>query len=201
MGWVGESRVTRQFGKGNDVRIGDFVMPKEAEWIIEGAKGDPDAVVRLEVRDGRPQVVDVRVTAKPDGRAVRTSDLQIMSLDALAISVFARLAMRSSYDPETNLTRLAPIADEREFWLAVNAADAAVKAPHRGSTRAELEQVAKIYQESVAHKPVLAVMTTMGYKSERTAARRVEAARAAGLLPKTRQGKARAWDDEPAEGD
>lgn len=196
MGWVGQSRVSRQFGKGNDVRIGDFVMPKQAEFAVDGTNGDPDLVIRLEVRDGRPQVVDVRFQAKPGGRAIRTSDLQLLSLDALTVSVFARLAMRSSYDPETNLTESYPIADEREFWQAVNATDAAVKAPRRGSTRAELEQVAKVYEENIDHKPVAAVTAALGYGSERTAARRIQQARLAGLLPETTPGKARAWADD-----
>jgi hypothetical protein len=191
--------VSRQFGRGNDVRIGDFVMPRQAQFAIEGANGDPDLVVLLEVRDGRPQVVDVHASAKPDGRPLRTSDLQLLSLDALTISVFARLAMRSTYDPETNVTTMSPIGDEREFWQAINATDAAVKAPRRGSTRAELEQVATVYQANIGRRPVAAVMATLGYSSERTAARRVQQARAAGLLPETTPGKARAWDEgQPA---
>jgi hypothetical protein len=200
MGWVGTSRVSRQFGKGNDVRIGDFVMPKQAEFAIDGANGDPDLRVFLEVRDGRPQVVDVHVTAKPDGRSVRTSDLQLLSLDALTVSVFSRLAMRSTYDPERNITEMSPIADEREFWQAVNATDEAVKAPRRGSTRAELEQVAKVYRENVDHKPVAAVQAVLGYGSERTAARRIKQAENAGLLPSTTPGKRRTADtSRPAE--
>jgi hypothetical protein len=185
--------VSRQFGvKDNDVRIGDFVMPRRASAFVDGANGEPDLEVHFEVRDGRPQCVDVHATAKPDGRPLRTSDLHVLALDAMTLSVFARLALKSTYDAETNVTTMVPIMDEREFWRAVNDVDAAVKAPRRGVTRAELEQVANVYRHNVDAKPVQQVAAIMGYGSERTAARRVQQARDAGLLPPTTPGKRKA---------
>jgi hypothetical protein len=193
MVWVGRGRVSRQFGvKDNDVRIGDFVMPRRASAFVDGANGEPDLEVHFEVRDGRPQCVDVHATAKPDGRPLRTSDLHVLALDAMTLSVFARLALKSTYDAETNVTTMVPIMDEREFWQAVNDVDAVVKAPRRGVTRAELEQVANVYRNNVEAKPVQQVATIMGYGSERTAARRVQQARSAGLLPATTPGKRKA---------
>jgi hypothetical protein len=193
MVWVGRGRVSRQFGvKDNDVRIGDFVMPRRASAFVDGANGEPDLEVHFEVRDGRPQCVDVHATAKPDGRSLRTSDLHVLALDTMTLSVFARLALKSTYDPETNVTTMEPITDEREFWRAVNDVDAAVKAPRRGVTRAELEQVANVYRDNVDAKPVQQVATILGYGSERTAARRVQQARDAGLLPPTTPGKRKA---------
>ena len=59
-------------------------------------------------------------------------------------------------------------------------------------TRAELEEVARIYREHVDASPTRAVAMLGGYASERTAARRVQQAREAGLLPKTTPGKRRA---------
>jgi hypothetical protein len=191
--WVGRGRVSRQFGvKDNDVRIGDFVMPRRASAFVDGANGEPDLEVRFEVRDGRPQCVAVLATAKPDGRQLRSSDLHVLALDAMTLSVFARLALESTYDPETNVTTMTPITDEREFWRAVNDVHTAVKAPHRGVTRAELEQVATVYRDNVDAKPVQQITTIMGYGSERTAARRVQQARDAGLLPPTTPGKRKA---------
>lgn len=67
-----------------------------------------------------------------------------------------------------------------------------VRAPRRGTTKAELEQVAKLYREHVEGRPVESIRTLMGYGSDRTAARRVEQARAAGLLPSTTPGKKKA---------
>ena len=116
----------------------------------------------------------------------------MLALDAMTLSVFARLALKSTYDAETNVTTMVPIMDEREFWRAVNDVDAAVKAPRRGVTRAELEQVANVYRHNVDAKPVQQVAAIMGYGSERTAARRVQQARDAGLLPPTTPGKRKA---------
>jgi hypothetical protein len=66
------------------------------------------------------------------------------------------------------------------------------QAPRRGVTQPELEQVAKIYRDNVSTKPVQQITTIMGYRSERTAARRVQQARDAGLLPPTTPGKRKA---------
>jgi hypothetical protein len=58
-------------------------------------------------------------------------------------------------------------------------------------TRSELEGVARVYREHLATTPTQAVQLAGGY-SERTAARRTQQARAAGLLPKTTPGKRKA---------
>ena len=73
-----------------------------------------------------------------------------------------------------------------------------MKAPRRGSTHAELEQVARIYQEHIDRGPVEAVKQLMGYGSTRTGARRVKEAEAAGLLPATTPGKRRRAQAQPA---
>ena len=66
-----------------------------------------------------------------------------------------------------------------------------MKAPRRGSSRAELERVASIYAEHVDRDPVAQVQVLMGYGSSRTAARRVKEAEEAGLLSRTTPGKRR----------
>lgn len=193
MGWIGSGSLSHGLGgMGDLVRLGDYVVPRALTWKVEGDKGEPDLAVDFEVRNGRPECVGVRVSAKPGGRQVRTSDLQMLALDAITVSAFGRSALHSTYDPETNVTTMEPIGSEQEFWAAINAADAAVKAPHRGTTQAELEQVAKVYRDNLHGRPVAAVHIALGYGSERTAARRVEQARAAGLLPPTTPGKRKA---------
>lgn len=193
MGCVGKATVvTKMGGRDSLVRLGDFVVPVRASWVFEGANGDPDAEVHFEVREGRPQCVEVSLKSKPNGRSVRTSDLGQLSLDAMTTSIYARSSQMAVYDPETNVTTMSPITDERAFWAAINATDAAVKAPRRGTTKAELEQVAKVYRDNVGGRPVEAVAAVMGYGSQRTAARRVEQARDAGLLPPTTPGKRKA---------
>lgn len=66
------------------------------------------------------------------------------------------------------------------------------RSARRGTvTRAELEEVARIYREHVDASPTQAVAMLGGYTT-RTAARRVQQARAAGLLPATTPGKRKA---------
>ena len=126
MAWRGKTRVGSKFGgrHGGLTQIGDVAVPRVAVYAHDGDIGEPDLEVTFEVRDGRPECVDFHVRAKPDGRGIRTADLQMV----------------------TNL-------------------DAS---------------------------PTAAVRMLLGYKSERTAARRVQQAREAGLLPATTPGKRKA---------
>jgi hypothetical protein len=195
MGWIGKSSIEWGFGPRKQVRVGNFVLPRQLAFVVTGENGAPDLTIRFEVRDGRPVCVEVVATAKPEGRGLRTSDLHLLQLDTLAVSVFAQTALQSSFDPATNVTTMTPIVDERSFWAAVNDVDRAVKAPQRGTTRAELEQVALVYRENIKGSPVAEVKERLGYGSERTAARRVQQARDAGLLPPTTPGKPKAWED------
>lgn len=64
--------------------------------------------------------------------------------------------------------------------------------PRRGVREVELQRVVDIYRANIDFNPTFAVFREMGYNSGRTAARRVEQARAAGLLPPTTQGRKRA---------
>jgi hypothetical protein len=188
--WKGRADVTGDMGE--LLRVGDFLIPRSVTFTFTGSNGEPDVLARFEVREGRPQCVEFKVTAKDCGRHVRTSDIEVWKIDAMTASVYAQLSLRSTYDPGTNVTTAEPITDERGFWSAINDIDAAVKAPMRGVTRAELEQVAKLYREHIGARPVRQIAALMGYGSERTAARRVEQARDAGLLPPTTPGKRKA---------
>jgi hypothetical protein len=194
MVWTGtaETRAWLDSPEGGPVRVGDFLLPRKVTYNFEGDGGNPDLHVRFEVRDGRPECVEIRLTAKPGGRGLRTSDTQVLTLDAMKIGVFAETAHQVRYDPETNGTRSSRISDEREFWRALNEVDAVVKAPQRGVTQAELEQVAQVYADNVQGAPIKAVRAVLGYSSERTATRRVQQARAEGLLPATTVGKRKA---------
>ncbi len=194
MAWAGRAKIRSQLDgpDGAPVRVGDFLLPRRAAYEVAGDNGSPDLQVRFEVRDGRPECVEIRMTAKENGRGLRTSDVQVLTLDAMKIGVFAEVALLSVYDPETNVTTSSHITDEREFWRALNEVDAVVKAPQRGTTKAELEQVAKVYAENLQGSPVKAVQAVLGYKSELTAARRVQQARDEGLLPSTTAGKRKA---------
>jgi hypothetical protein len=173
--------------------LGKHVMPVQPLLVIEGEEQEPDAAVSFEFRDGRPEVTKIIVAAKPDGRGVHTADLRAFALDELTIDVITRLGVRyfSAADPE-DIRMADPQRDFRHLGREVRE----VRSARRGKvTRKELEEVARIYREHLQEfpngKPTHAVKLARGY-TERTAARRVQQARAAGLLPKTTPGKRKA---------
>lgn len=155
------------------VRLGDVLVPSGLTMTLAGELGDPDASVRFEVRDGRPECVEFIVRAKPAGRAVRGSDLSMLNVDALAETAFLNFATG------TEARALGGSSDEESWRLRKGIGDA-IHAPGRGPSRAELEEVARIYREH-PNAPTNAVEQLLGY-SRRTASRRVQQAREAGVL-------------------
>lgn len=182
-----EARFTAELDNGHVA--GDVVFPSSVKLEATGLKGAPDVEAVFEMRDGVPEVVDFRITAKANGRAVRSADLDsFMPLERFAIAGFRRFSSRrdgrGSERPNGNL---GP-ADSREFWDVTGTLHAA-RESRTGPSHAELEEVARIYREAVQGRPTEAVQIQGGYPSRRTAARRIQQARAAGLLPKTSPGK------------
>jgi hypothetical protein len=163
--------------------IGKTFVPLKVTFEGIGLKGAPDVSAVFEIRDGVPEVVDFRITAKPSGRAVRTSDLNgWQPLEGLALNGFRQVGELG--DREHGAW---PPQDQREEW-AVRADLEKAMARRRTPSTAELEEVAKVYRTAIHGKPTEAVQLQLGY-SRRTAARRVEQARAAGILPPTTKGK------------
>ncbi len=169
--------------------VGNTFVPPAVTVEAEGLKGAPDVTARFEVRDGVPECVDFRISAKPDGRAVRTADLNgWQPLEGLALNTFRQVGRIGKHDDTTG-RQLGAVTPQgrREEW-AMRADLEGAMARRRGPSAAELEQVAKVYREQIGGRPTEAVQVLLGY-SRRTAARRVQQARAAGILPPTTQGK------------
>jgi hypothetical protein len=190
MGWRGKTRVGAKFGgkHGGLAKVGDVVVPRVAVYAHDGDAGEPDLEVTFEVRDGRPECVDFHVRAKPDGRGIRTVDLQMVTnLDAMAANLYAAVAPVPGGSALNWMWR----QDEENAARAQRAVYEARKARRGTVTRATLEEVAKVYREHLDASPTRAVSLLLGY-SDRTAARRVQQARTAGLLPATTPGKRKA---------
>lgn len=179
---------TRKGGKTFE-HIGDYMVPTAFVMEVNGHEGAPDAAIRFEVRDGRPECVEIRITAHDDGRAIRSSDMRVFNIDDLVESVFTDNA-RMVYPDEQTGTRWRTPSGEQEHWAARSAVATRRAEPARRTD--ELAEVAKIYRENIDGAPLDMVRTLMGYGSDRTAARRVKAAREAGYLPPTTQGKRQA---------
>ncbi len=199
-GWAGKIEVRRLCGGADLLLLDDVLLYPRAVFTVVGEGGEPDATVAFEVRplpehppgnpyllthrvkDVRPEVIGIQIAAKPDGRGITTADLRSFALDELTTDVFTRVGV-----PKFRVTA-TPADDYRHIGRTVREARTA----SRGRvTRAELEEVARIYREFVGSTPTRAVQLAGNY-SERTAARRVQQARAAGLLPQTTPGKRKA---------
>jgi hypothetical protein len=190
MAWRGKTRVGSKFGgrHGGLTEVGGVAVPRVAVYAHDGDVGEPDLEVTFEVRDGRPECVDFHVRAKPDGRGIRTADLQMVTnLDAIAVNLYAAVAPVPGGSAFNWMWRQT----EENADRAQRAVYEARKARRGTVTRSMLEDVAKVYRENLKSSPTRAVELRFGW-SKRTAARRVQQAREAGLLPRTSPGKRKA---------
>lgn len=180
MGWEGRQEVTGFYGgqHGGSVQLGSAQVPPKAEMTFEGSKGTPDATLRFEIRDGRPECTEIHVVAKPDGRGIRSADLVMIGIDNITVAVFAELATELMTDEGDALRAFRDISEARS-------------ARRNAMTREDLEKVARTYRDHISANPTAMVGRLLGV-SHRTAARRVAQARDAGLLPATTPGQRKA---------
>ena len=164
---------------------GDTLVPAGAHLVGRGLKGAPDLEARFEVRDGVPECVEFTLRTQEGGRSVRSADLRLFNIDGLTFNAFMPQVRRRS--PRWNNTAGLPEPASREWWAASRDFTDAQQ-QRRSASDAELEEVARIYRAHLEEAPTKAVEVGMNY-SPRTAARRVQQARAAGLLPQTSPGK------------
>lgn len=199
MSWPGQVSIRGHEGgrNGAQVILGRTLVPPVATFEIEGANGAPDAIVRFEVRDGRPECMEISVKANPSGRGIRSADMTLFNLDTLIEHVFTELGSVIEQNPHNPSESIAiwPKESERAYWA--RRGDVHVARANRGPTKEELERVASIYREHHGGAPLQAVAMLLS-TSRRTAARRVAQAREAGLLPPSGAGPS---TDEKAKDD
>jgi len=193
MSWSGQVRISGPYGgrHGMKMRIADDVIaPKVSIWEMTGDKGNPDARVRVEIRAGRPECVEVWIGAKRDGRGIQSSDLSVFKVEEMIATILAETATKMTPNPSAPGQLMGVWPNSPNDAWQVEGAVVRARAGTRGHvSRAELEQVADVYRDFAEEAPVQAVAARLGYSSERTAARRVQQARKAGLLPPTTPGK------------
>jgi hypothetical protein len=164
------------------------VIPERATFKATGDKGSPDAVARFELRNGRPECVEIVVTAKADGRGIRSSDMEPFN-DNLIANVYAFVGKQLSPDPGGRTASAVWPPTDDDMWAIRGTVVEARK--RRGTVNAEeLQKVADTYEAHAGHAPTNAVATILDY-TPRTAARRVQQARDAGLLPPIDKGEKR----------
>ena len=168
-----------------------MLVPKRIEVTHTGENGEPDLFAVFEMRDGRPECIEWRVTCKPTGRGMRGADLTLLNVDVMTADVFARHALVHDGTTGDGGDSWSPPRNDVEVAAAGRAMYEARKVRRGGVTRAELERVAQVYRENIDDAPTRAVAVALGY-TDVTAARRVQRARQEGLLPPTTPGKRRA---------
>lgn len=131
------------------VRIdNEHAVPAEfwGEWLGEPGEDLPDLRIEFRAADGRVECVAVSVIARPDGREVRTGDIQKVSIDDLREWAVSQVAVYSRSEGDA-LHMLGPSG--RAGVRAMNKA-------RRRVNPGTLKEVAKAYTEAES-APVLAV--------------------------------------------
>jgi hypothetical protein len=197
MAWGGRITFEALVGgrHGGYVPLGGAAVPRRMRLTMEGYNGAPDLKMLFEIREERPECIEISVTAKSGGRGIAASDLQVLQrrLGMLAAEAFAQVAAKPFYrQRDGQFAGVYGSIDEDGYQRVVRDLYEARSARRGSVTRGELEDVARIYREHVDASPTQVVKLLLGYKSDRTAARRVQQARAAGLLPATTPGKRKA---------
>lgn len=195
--WPGRIKYT---GKGEvfltDERGRTIAVPRTTLVEVTGDNGHPDATVKIEVRDGRPEVVELHVVAKPAGREVRTGDMALFNMDNLVANVLKDMHREMEPVQESRAGEFVTyFADAKpdaaqSRWTADSVVRERRSVGRRGVSELELQRVAEVYREHASGHPVQAVEALLGC-SRRTASRRIKQAEEAGLLPATTQGKKR----------
>lgn len=169
------------------VQVGDRWVPQRIS-VHSPMPNEPDLTMTIEVRQGIPVYTVVTLQARPDGPEVRKKDLDLPLDDWLEQVVASCSMIAMELDESGRPKRLRKKPSDRRLAMA-NARRARSGRPRISSER--LQKVAQIYREHVADRPTEAVSRAFGV-SHRTAARYVQQARGARLLPDTTPGKRRA---------
>lgn len=162
------------------VAFGQTFVPQRVSLHFEGTEGAPDLSASFEILKGAPECTGLHFVAKPDARGIRTVDLDL-SLDQLTTTAFLTFAHRQD----------GSVRSDEKTWRAARKDLEHNRSGRPPISTAELEDVARIYRAHIEGAPTDAVAKILGL-APRTAARRVQRAREAGLLPPTKEGKKRA---------
>jgi len=156
-------------------------------WIELTTSGgaDPDMHVRVELRDGAPQVVKLAWTSQPDQSEVRQKHLRHTDPVELATDLVVSTINTGHKVPDVEKLRQSRRMAEK-FVERQRRPRA-----YRVITESFLKSVADVYRANIDRAPTKAVAKTFGVK-DRMASTYVDRARRAGHLPPTKQGQKRA---------
>jgi hemoglobin-like flavoprotein len=147
----------------------------------------PDTFIRVELRDGSPQVVELTWTSQPHQTEIKQKHLRAIELDKLATDLVATSVAAAFSKPGASsndrerVERIAAKFVERQR----------LPRDYRVITDDFLKSVADVYRKNIGHAPARAVAKTFGVRA-RMASTYVDRARRAGHLPPTKRGKKKA---------
>lgn len=171
--------------RAKEVQVGDRWIPPEI-LVTSRTAAEPDLIAKIEVRKGIPVYTEVTLRARPDGPEVRSRNLDL-PLDDWLEQIVAACSFVGNVDNSGRLTSLVrPVQDGGALANVRRARSGRPRKSHE-----HLQKVAEIYREHTQERPTEAVMRAFG-TSYRTAARDVQKAREAALLPPTTPGKRKA---------
>lgn len=165
------------------VGVEDRLVPEWAELTNEADEETAGAFVRAEVRNGAPEITEVRLWTAP-GASITRALVREFELDV----VLRALAAFSFLVNEEGTFAATPEDDAEEESALEDLLRATRRRRYRRVTPALLERVAQIYRDNLDHAPTEAVRKHF-VVSMRTASEYVQRARAEGFLPPTTQGK------------
>ena len=153
----------------NRISADGWLMPAAVDYAFEGVAGEPSVRARFRIRDGKPTLVDLHITASPDGKAIENCHLRAIDVGPWAINVFAQHVWEPTPDGGHVFS-----ANEGHFGEAMNAV-------RNMDREAHLREIARVY---LAHPRAGVRQVELVFDLERwTALRRVREAREAGLIP------------------
>lgn len=156
-------------------------------WITQRryGVGGPDMSIKVAVRDGSPEVVELSFVSQPGQSEVRQKHLRAVDVDRLANDLYATAVAVFGPDPsredEAQAMRVAEKFIERQR----------LPRDYRVITDDFLQNVAQVYRDNIGHAPTKAVAKAFGVK-DRMASTYVDRARRAGHLSRTKQGQKKA---------
>lgn len=169
-------------------------------WVEITTSGgvEPDRYVRVELRDGAPQLVKLAWTSHPDQREIRQKHYRDLDLTALVTDVVSGAFWIA---PERPADPLLTYQEQTRRYVEQIRTSKRMAAKfierqrrpqgYRAITDDLLRSVADVYRSSIDHAPRKAVALHFQV-TERMASTYVEQARKKGLLPPTKQGQKKA---------
>ncbi|MCI4674788.1 hypothetical protein [Candidatus Mycolicibacterium alkanivorans] len=182
--WQGQGRATYS---ADSAMVGDRVVPSEIFVEIAGSASQPDLSMKIEVRQGIPVCTEVCLRSRPDGPEVREKDLAQVRVGWLVEQIVARASVKPigrvggyGFGWSKPVNDRTAVSDIRRY-----------RSGRTRMSRERLLKVVEVYREHIDARPTEAVERAFDV-SHRTAARYVQQARDAGLLPATTPGKKKA---------